>query len=176
METAEPKVNPRLAAATFLPTLPQGKGRGLNLALMHPPALWEHRSYGSKAPGAQPQCQHLTVAGHDLSWDLTSSRELQSKERTFLLSHSSSRTHSLKVAFSILSLAVKPHKQFILKLDARGTATRMQSISMYHQQSKTCWGRQRQQLAQKGEEIWELHHPTTTTTHLSREPRGSSAL
>lgn len=79
--------------------------------------------------GAKPQCQDLTVAGHDLSWDLTTPREPESKERTFLLSHSSFRTHSLKVAFSILSLAVKPHKQFILKLDARGTATRMQSIS-----------------------------------------------
>lgn len=131
MTTAESKVNPSLAAATFLPPLPQGKGTGLSLALMHPPALGagEHRSHGSKAPGAQPQCQHFTVAGHDLSRDLTTSREPQSKERTFLLSHSSSRTHSLKVAFSILSLAVKPHKQFILKLDARGTATRMQSIS-----------------------------------------------
>lgn len=73
--------------------------------------------------GAKPQCQDFTVAGHDLSRDLTTSREPQSKERTFLLSHSSSRTHSLKVAFSILSLPVKPHKQFILKSDARGTAT-----------------------------------------------------
>lgn len=44
MTTAEPKVNPSLAAATFLPPLPQGKGTGLSLALlreggMHPPAL-----------------------------------------------------------------------------------------------------------------------------------------
>lgn len=130
MTIAEPKANPSLAAATFLPPLPQGKGTGLSLALlqeggMHPPALGAglHRSCGSKAPGAQSQCQDLPGAGHDLSWDLTTAREPQSKERTFLLSHSSSRTHSLKVAFSILSLAVKPRKQFILKLDARGTAT-----------------------------------------------------
>lgn len=54
MKTAERKVNPRLAAATFLPTLPQGNGRGLNLALMPPPALWEHRRYGSKPKGLSP--------------------------------------------------------------------------------------------------------------------------
>lgn len=44
MTIAEPKANPSLAAATFLPPLPQGKGTGLSLALlqeggMHPPAL-----------------------------------------------------------------------------------------------------------------------------------------
>lgn len=67
--------------------------------------------------------QCLMVADRELSRDLITSRETQSKERSFLLSHSSSRTHSIKVAFSILSLAVKLHKQFILKLDARGKVT-----------------------------------------------------
>lgn len=170
MKTAEPKVNPSLAAAAFLPPLPQGKGTGLSLALMHPPALWEHRSHGSKAPGAQPQCQHLTVAGHDLSWDLTTSREPQSKERTFLLSHSSSRTLSLKVAFSILSLAVKPHKQFIWKLDARGTATQMQSRASTTSRVKPAGADGGSGQHKRERKYGKLHHPTTPTTHLSEEP------
>lgn len=91
---------------------------------MHPlgRAGW-HGCDGSKAPRGSEPAKHLTVPGHELNWDLATSREPQSREKSFLLSHSSSRTHSIKVAFSILSLAVKLHKQFILKLDARGKVT-----------------------------------------------------
>lgn len=128
--SAEPKEKSRPRCSYILPSLTPGEsqqGRARpHCGTRDAPAGFGYRvaqRQWEQSPTRLRPGQHLTTAGRELSRDLSTSGELQSKERSFLLSHSSSRTHSIKVAFSILSLAVKLHKQFILKLDARGKVT-----------------------------------------------------